>query len=82
MSMTRKVHLTGQIKPSTRNAVLDQLAAIADGIIRERSQHMTPHREGEFGLVLTEDEASAVRDAWTAHFQLVPRKSLWQRLVA
>ena len=34
--MTRKVHLTGQIKPSTRNAMLDQLAAIADGIIRER----------------------------------------------
>ena len=35
--MTRKVHLTGQIKPSTRNAMLDQLAAIADGIIRQRS---------------------------------------------
>lgn len=34
---TRRVHLTGQIKPSTREAMLDQLAAIADGIIRERS---------------------------------------------
>ncbi len=38
MNMTRRTHLTGQIKPSTRNAVLDQLAAIADGIIRERSR--------------------------------------------
>lgn len=37
MNMTRKVHLTGQIKPATRNAMLDQLAAIADGIIRQRS---------------------------------------------
>ena len=27
---------TARIKPSTRYAVLDQLAAIADGIIRER----------------------------------------------
>ena len=27
---------TAQIKPSTREAVLDQLAAIADGIIRDR----------------------------------------------
>ena len=36
--MTRRVHLTGQIKPATREAVLDQLAAIADGIIRERSR--------------------------------------------
>ena len=34
--MTRRVHLTSQIKPSTRNAMLDQLAAIADGIIRDR----------------------------------------------
>lgn len=37
MRMTRKVHLTGAIKPSTREAMLDQLAAIADGIIRQRS---------------------------------------------
>ena len=35
---TRRVHLTGQIKPSTRNAVLDQLAAQADGIIQMREQ--------------------------------------------
>ena len=34
---TRRVHLTGQIKPSTREAMLDQLAAIADGIIEQRS---------------------------------------------
>ena len=34
--MTRRVHLTGKIKPSTRNAMLDQLATIADGIIRDR----------------------------------------------
>lgn len=27
---------TAQIKPATRDAVKDQLAAIADGIIRER----------------------------------------------
>ena len=32
----RKRHLTAQIKPATRNAILDQLAAIADGIIHER----------------------------------------------
>lgn len=32
----RRVHLTGHIKPSTREAMLDQLAAIADGIIRDR----------------------------------------------
>ena len=32
----RKRHLTAQIKPATRNAMLDQLAAIADGIIHER----------------------------------------------
>ena len=36
--MTRKVHLTGQIKPSTREAMLDQLAAIADGIIERRER--------------------------------------------
>lgn len=36
--MTRKVHLTGQIKPATREAVLDQLAAIADGIIEQRTR--------------------------------------------
>lgn len=38
MNMTRKVHLTGQIKPATREAVLDQLAAIADGIIEQRTR--------------------------------------------
>ena len=32
----RKRHLTAQIKPATRNAILDQLAGIADGIIHER----------------------------------------------
>ena len=37
MNITRRTHLTGQIKPATREAVLDQLAAIADGIIRQRS---------------------------------------------
>lgn len=31
----RRVHLTGHIKPSTREAMLDQLAAIADGIIEQ-----------------------------------------------
>lgn len=34
--MTRKRHLTARIKPATRDALKDQLAAIADGIIRER----------------------------------------------
>ena len=38
MNITRRTHLTGQIKPSTRNAVLDQLAAQADGIIQMREQ--------------------------------------------
>ena len=38
MNMTRKVHLTGAIKPSTREAMLDQLAAIADGIIEQRTR--------------------------------------------
>ena len=34
--MTRKRHLTAQINPATRAAMLDQLAAIADGIIHDR----------------------------------------------
>ena len=34
--MSRLGNRTAHIKPSTRNAMLDQLAAIADGIIRDR----------------------------------------------
>ena len=34
--MTRIPNRTAHIKPSTREAVLDQLAAIADGIIHDR----------------------------------------------
>ena len=34
--MSRLGNRTAHIKPSTRNAVLDQLAAIADGIIEQR----------------------------------------------
>lgn len=36
VSGRRKRHLTARIKPATRAAMLDQLAAIADGIAHER----------------------------------------------
>ena len=50
----RKVHLTGQIKPSTRNALMDQLALAADEIIRLRQVCVAANRVAEASQALVD----------------------------
>lgn len=87
MQGRRKRHLTARIKPATRAAILDQLAAIADGIIHERiAQEMamdvmrarlrppSPSKMAWAALQLTRDkEVQEYADARS--------RPLWRRLL-
>ena len=88
--MTRKGHLTAQIKPATRNAILDQLAGIADGIIEERIKRREYAERWRAGLseadlyrrLMQTDKAQfnvIIHEAWAEIAAL--RRPLWRRLL-
>lgn len=72
MQGRRKRHLTAQIKPATRNAILDQLAAIADGIIGERER---AERQRELHAADKALASGLIHKAWQETSEL--RKRRW-----
>ena len=66
VSGRRKRHLTAQIKPATRNAIMDQLALAADEIERLNLVIEEFHQSGAWELGYNSGVAAATRRPWYA----------------